>query len=378
MTQRRFSEDTLELIDSERTVRSGGERGAWELRRRLKEMDRQGVVAEVLLPGHQESVLPFFDHTSPPSPPDHRAAGARAYNRQLADVIAESDARLVGVADAGPCLDMDETVRELHRVAGSGFVAVPPPRNIADPTLPALRPVLRAVLAGVRRDEPCPQRARRVRVPPGLGRGYEHDGLDGRRGCHRRPAQHVDAFEQRAFFHEHRPVPEGPRLRTALTEPRRVMWQLMLAGVLRSLPHFAACLHRDPSRLGPRDARVARAPLRQAATHPFGARPGSTGNATCGRAVVHPSVRGRAAPRCGLHRFMFGTDYPHPEGTWPNTREWIRDAFAGVPLNEARLILGLNAVRCYGLDGEALRKVADNVGPAPRGARRSPGRRPPP
>ena len=61
---------------------------------------------------------------------------------------------------------------------------------------------------------------------------------------------------------------------------------------------------------------------------------------------------------------MFGMDYPHPEGTWPNTREWIRHAFAGVPEPDARLILGENAVRCYRLDGARLRAVAGRIGPA--------------
>src|ERR1700722_17956713 len=40
LTQRRFSTETLELIDPDRTVRSGGERGAWEGGRRLAEKDR--------------------------------------------------------------------------------------------------------------------------------------------------------------------------------------------------------------------------------------------------------------------------------------------------------------------------------------------------
>ena len=42
----------------------------------------------------------------------------------------------------------------------------------------------------------------------------------------------------------------------------------------------------------------------------------------------------------GVTQLMFGTDYPHPEGTWPNTHDWIRTAFDGVPEAEARLILG--------------------------------------
>ena len=44
----------------------------------------------------------------------------------------------------------------------------------------------------------------------------------------------------------------------------------------------------------------------------------------------------------GIETILFGRDYPHPEGTWPNTAEWLRDAFAGVPEAELRLMLGEN------------------------------------
>jgi hypothetical protein len=66
----------------------------------------------------------------------------------------------------------------------------------------------------------------------------------------------------------------------------------------------------------------------------------------------------------GIDRWMFGTDYPHPEGTWPNTLDWIRTAFAGVPESEARRMLGENAVACYNLDRSALAKVAARIGPS--------------
>ena len=67
----------------------------------------------------------------------------------------------------------------------------------------------------------------------------------------------------------------------------------------------------------------------------------------------------------GVDRLMFGTDYPHPEGTWPNTQQWIRHAFAGVPEAEARAILGENTIRCYGLDRARLEAVARRIGPDP-------------
>jgi hypothetical protein len=29
----------------------------------------------------------------------------------------------------------------------------------------------------------------------------------------------------------------------------------------------------------------------------------------------------------GVGNIMWGNDFPHPEGTWPHCREWLRDAF---------------------------------------------------
>jgi hypothetical protein len=65
----------------------------------------------------------------------------------------------------------------------------------------------------------------------------------------------------------------------------------------------------------------------------------------------------------GIEQFTFGRDYPHPESTWPHTREWLRAAFAGVPEDELRLILGENAIRFLDLDRDRLAEVAAAIGP---------------
>ena len=52
----------------------------------------------------------------------------------------------------------------------------------------------------------------------------------------------------------------------------------------------------------------------------------------------------------GVETILFGRDFPHSESTWPHTREWLRDAFAGVPEDELRLMLGENAIRFFDLD----------------------------
>ena len=69
-------------------------------------------------------------------------------------------------------------------------------------------------------------------------------------------------------------------------------------------------------------------------------------------AMSKPEIRRRYAN--GLDALMWGTDYPHPEGTWPNTVDASQHRLPEVPVEETRLLLGLNAVRCYDLDLDAL------------------------
>ena len=65
----------------------------------------------------------------------------------------------------------------------------------------------------------------------------------------------------------------------------------------------------------------------------------------------------------GKDRFMWGSDYPHDEGTPPYTRESLRQVFAGVPEDELRKYLGGNAAKLYDFDMDALAPLADQYGP---------------
>jgi predicted TIM-barrel fold metal-dependent hydrolase len=67
----------------------------------------------------------------------------------------------------------------------------------------------------------------------------------------------------------------------------------------------------------------------------------------------------------GVGNLMWGNDFPHPEGTWPHTREWLRSAFHDIPVDETAAILGLSAAEVYGFDVDALRPLAAQVGPTP-------------
>jgi predicted TIM-barrel fold metal-dependent hydrolase len=65
----------------------------------------------------------------------------------------------------------------------------------------------------------------------------------------------------------------------------------------------------------------------------------------------------------GLDKIMWGSDYPHKEGTLPYTAEALRASFAGVDHDEVQTMLADNAARTYGFSLEQLRPLADRVGP---------------
>ena len=60
---------------------------------------------------------------------------------------------------------------------------------------------------------------------------------------------------------------------------------------------------------------------------------------------------------------MWGSDYPHPEGSWPVTRTQQLDSLHGVADHEIEALLGGNAVEFYDLDAEKLAPLAARIGP---------------
>src|SRR2546423_8220284 len=65
----------------------------------------------------------------------------------------------------------------------------------------------------------------------------------------------------------------------------------------------------------------------------------------------------------GVGRIMWGADYPHIEGTWPHSLAAITESFNGCTAEEIRLMAGETAAGVYGFDLDALRPVAERVGP---------------
>ncbi|HEY2105783.1 MAG TPA: amidohydrolase family protein, partial [Candidatus Binataceae bacterium] len=54
-------------------------------------------------------------------------------------------------------------------------------------------------------------------------------------------------------------------------------------------------------------------------------------------------------PMLNENGLMWGSDYPHTEGTFPHSREQIAKDFADLPADVTRKIIRDNAARLYGI-----------------------------
>ena len=65
----------------------------------------------------------------------------------------------------------------------------------------------------------------------------------------------------------------------------------------------------------------------------------------------------------GLERTMWGSDYPHNEGTGPYTREHLRQLFSNWDPGDLQQVLAGTAAKLYHFDLDALRPHVDEHGP---------------
>jgi predicted TIM-barrel fold metal-dependent hydrolase len=351
----KFPPEALEIIDTERRIRNGGD-VPWDLDGRLAEMDYEGIAAEALLPQDIAAPVPFFDPADRPYPADLRQAGITAYHRYVADVIAGAPTRLFGVAVPGPCLDLDETIRELHWVADHGFRSVSLPGYNADKELPSLvAPYYEPFWAA------CNDLGLVLSVHAGHGR-YQGTFME-------YMSRLIDTVGKDATHQElqttHKAgmVPGSPFYPDTI--PQKAFWHLMVGGVFDRYPNLTLAFTEVrcdwvPATLKYFDERFEKGDT------PLTRRPSEYWQQNCiagASSIKRSEVRLRR--QIGVDKIMFGRDYPHREGTWPNTWDWLRDALADVPEEEARLMLGENAVSLYGLDRPALVEIADRIGPLP-------------
>jgi predicted TIM-barrel fold metal-dependent hydrolase len=350
-----FTEVDGELVRYGETRKTKGHN---DIDERLRDLDFDGVAAEVIFHGSQnDEPIPFTNLGDPrntlvfknnaPSDPASAAAGRHIYNAWLADFCATEPERHVGLAQI-PIWDVDASVRELEwaREAGLRGVNFPAPQSwLAEYDKAVWEPLWAAADA--------------LEMPLvthfGIGSSADYSGPSGRA---------VNTYESGNVFGK-RAVPwmifggvfeRHPRLKLVITEvPGRwwTAWMAELDSIHRAAhparPHPVEGLYEICPRL----------PSEYAREHLF-----------VGASFMSHAEAEAAWEEGYATNYLWGSDYPHREGTFRYPDRWdetplnhvaLRFAFAGIPREPTRLMVGANAVDVYGLDDDALGRVADRI-----------------
>ena len=348
-----FPAELLEVIDQDGAWESGGYRGAWDPERRLAEMDREGVAAELVYGGDPRAILPLSTLYRR-YPQDIVAAGNRAYHRWAGDVFATARDRILFVGDPGTAPDMDGMLKELRWIADHGFAGTYVPGVTARADLPALYDEFFEPFWSA-----CEELGMTIVIHAGYGSEQCEfmDKVDALR-------VKMEAEGRDDLLSEIINNAEG--FFSLDLRPRRAMWQLMLGGVFDRHPRLRLVMTEVRADWVPPTLRHLDTAFGQArADLPAARRPSEYWRDHCltSLSFVH---RSEVAMRheIGIETITFGRDYPHAEGTWPNTADWLSDAFAGVPDDELRLMLGENAIGFLGLHRPTLAGIAERIGPS--------------
>jgi predicted TIM-barrel fold metal-dependent hydrolase len=139
-----------------------------------------------------------------------------------------------------------------------------------------------------------------------------------------------------------------PKLKVAVTEVGGDFWWPSLM----QLMDFRAKVKKGSAKMGDHSARLKLTPTEYIRR-----------NVWIGSSAQMDDQNYQDYHKIGIDRVMWGTDYPHPEGTWPYTSEQMHGALDGLGEADLEKVLGLNAVECFDLDVEALNKIAAKIGP---------------
>ena len=122
-----FKEEWFGEDEEGNSLHEIGLRGGWDAATRDKELDNDGVAAEVVFPGPDAATgtmgAPFGAGFNPVATksPDHLLAGARAYNRWAAELCQDSPERRAGLIVAPILDDLDGAIAEIRRAHAEGL-----------------------------------------------------------------------------------------------------------------------------------------------------------------------------------------------------------------------------------------------------------------
>jgi len=299
---------------------------------RLQELEDDGLAGEVIFP----QMAPFgaglmqYRHDVTP---EHSLAGNRAYNHWLAEMCSKNPGRHAGVAIINVD-DIQVSVREIRDAHERGLFG-----GVLLPTSTGTHPFYH----DYKRYEPIWSVCEELNMPIHTHSGWSPDYGDYPTATPMFISE-VDMWAQRPFtamlwsgvFEKH------PDIKLVFTETG-CAWILETLRVLKFktdnpiFAHFTKDLSLTPEEYFARNCYMGASFL---APHEVGSR----------HAI-------------GVNKLMWGSDYPHMEGTWPNTRFKLQETFHDVEESEIRAILGETAVDVFGFDRKLMQEAAQRVGP---------------
>ena len=321
---------------------------------RLADYDHDGVAAGVLFHGSMNlEPIPFVASPlgKPKAPTDREllGVGQRMYNRWLADFVAEAPHRHIGLAYL-PLWDLDEAIAELRWAHAAGLRGVNFPA-MRDGELPEYnRKVWEPLWAA------CAELRMPLVTHVGGGTNARYTGLE---------SVALMQIESAGFLSQ------------------RAVWWMIWAGVFERHPDLKLVITETPGSWFPRTATELDAlhafydskrdePLNKALLEQVPRLPSEymAHNVFVGASFASPYEVHEAVEHGMASQLLWGTDYPHLEGTFvyrderalPSvTRLSLRNTFCDVPTADARRMIGENAIEVYNLDRDALQQIAEQI-----------------
>ena len=319
----------------------------WDDEMRNSQQEADGIVGEVVFPN---TVPPFFPSfvlfAGPPRPEEyeHRLAGIRAHNRWLVDWCGRFPERRAGIGqiflnDIDDAIDDVRWIKE-HGLRGGILLPNVPPdatwvRKLYDPEYDRLWAVIQDL------DVP-------INVHGGTG-APDYGNV---------PFQML-LYINEVMFYSQRPLvhfilggvfERFPKLRFVITETGCDWVPGLLERLDRTIDQIRTTGQTGEIRYESGNK------LEHLATEYFAR--------NCYMGVSQPGPSDVAVRHVlGADRFMWGSDYPHDEGTYPFTREHLRQVFSDVAPAEMSRILAENVAKVYDFDLDALAKLAAVHGP---------------
>jgi predicted TIM-barrel fold metal-dependent hydrolase len=318
----------------------------WDDERRDADQLADGVVGEVLFPN---TVPPFYPgfvlFAGPPKPEEyaHRRAGIHAHNRWLVDFCARKPAQRAGIGQIF-LNDVDDAIEDATWIKQHGLrggVLLPTVAPDVKWVKPLYHPDYDRLWAALQD----------LDVPVNLHSGTGSPDYGKFPSVPMIMISEVGFYGMRPFVHM---LLSGvferfPRLKFVITEGSAAAFPPLLEqldGIIASVRKGA---------IGELKYTAENA-LPRSATEYF------QQNCWVGASFPGPDdweARNVMAPG----RFMWGSDYPHDEGTAPYSKESLRAVFHAVGQDELRAVLGGNAAELYDFDLDALAPLAAKYGP---------------